>query len=252
MSRAGRKGTVTPGFLDPGHWSACFGLSYTDLILRDTMTSQRIVREGGGHLRVLCQSGGIPAARNDVVKRFLDATNSEYLWFIDTDMGFEANTVDRLVATAETTDARVVGGLAFALQRRAPVKGSMYGEKFGIKPTLYSYHEIDGEQGFRPIPNYERDSLVQVDATGAACLLIGRDVLEEVRRKYGDTWFDPVTLPHGNKGEPRTFSEDLSFCFRLMACDIPVFVNTSIKTTHEKGGLFLDEPTYDRFGGKNQ
>ena len=250
MSRV--KGSVTPGFLDPGKWSACFGLSYTDLILRDTLTSQRIVREGGGHLRTLAGSGGIPGARNEIAQRFLETMNSEYLWFIDTDMGFAPNTVDRLVSTAESSDLAVVGGLAFALQRKPPTAETLNGEHFGIKPTIYEYREIGGEQGFRPVPNYERNALVQADATGAACLLIRHDALEEVQRKYGDTWFDPITLPHADRGKPRTFSEDLSFCLRLMACDIPLHVNTSIKTTHEKGGIFLDEATYDRFGGKSQ
>jgi hypothetical protein len=32
---------------------------------------------------------------------------------------------------------------------------------------------------------------------------------------------------------------------RLAALDIPVHVNTAVKTTHDKGGIFLDEETFD-------
>lgn len=167
---------------------------------------------------------------------------------IDTDMGFAADTVDRLVEAAESKrECSVVGGLAFALKRKPPTGDLLYGEHFNIVPTVYDYFNTDDEQGFLPRANYERNKMLEVSGTGAACLLVRFDALEEVRRKYGDTWFDPITIPHGDHGKPRTFGEDLSFSMRLIACGIPLYVHTGIKTTHEKGGIFLDEATYDRF-----
>ncbi len=242
-------GSVVPAFLDPGRWSACFGMSYTDLLVRDTMLSQRIIRPGGKHLRYLTQSGGIVGNRNNSVKDFLDSTDGEYLFLIDTDMGFAADTVDRLVEAADKTrEVVAVGGLAFALKRKPPTGADMlYGEHFNIVPTVYDFFDTGEEQGFRPRLNYKRDSLLEVSGTGAAVLLLHFSALEEVRRKYGDTWFDPITLEHGDKGKPRTFGEDLSFSMRLIACGIPLHVHTGVKTTHEKGGIFLDEATYDRF-----
>ncbi len=248
MTREFVPGTVVPAFLDPGSWSACFGLSYTDLLIRDVMTSRRIIREGGKHLRYFTQSGGIVGSRNNSARDFLDRTDGEYLWLIDTDMGFAADTVDRLVESAERTrEVKVIVGLAFALKRAKPTGDMLYGEHFNVIPTLYDFQESDGETGFMPTMDYPRNEVVQVSGTGAACLLIHFSALEEVRRKYGDTYFDQITLPHGDRGKPRTFGEDLSFCMRLIACGIPVFVDTSVKTTHEKGGIYLDEPTYDRF-----
>jgi hypothetical protein len=241
-------GTVIPAFLDPGKWSACFGMSYTDLLVRDTIQSQRIIRPGGKHLRYLTQSGGISGSRNRAAKDFLDSTDAEFLWMIDTDMGFAADVVDRMVGVIDgTREIEVLGALAFALKRDAPSGDMLYGEHFKIVPTVYGFYEVDGESGFKPDLDYARDSVVEVTGTGAACLMVRASALEEVRRKYGDTWFDPITLPHGDKGNPRTFSEDLSFCLRLIATGIPLHVDTSIKTTHEKGGIFLDESTYDRF-----
>lgn len=241
------EGTVVVGFLDPGQWSACFGLSYRDLCLYDALSSQRIVRQGGRELRAVTGAGGIPTNRNRMARDFLDNTDGEWLFTVDTDMGFASDTVDRLVKSADPELRPVMGGLCFACLRKKPPEGhTLYAERFLIQPTVYEYVEIDGEVGFRPILDYPRDQVVKVAGTGAACLLIHRGALEKVRARYGDAWFDPITHPTGLKGKPRTFSEDLSFCVRLQAVDLPVHVDTSVHTTHEKGALYLDEDTYDQ------
>ena len=239
-------GSVVVGFLDDGHWSACFGLSYLELTLHDALVSQRIVREGGTYLRKVCGTAGVPAGRNEVVANFLDHTDGEWLFFVDTDMGFAADTVDRLVSAADPDSRPVMGGLCFAQRRTKPAP--FHAERFGIIPTVYSYVELEDEVGFRPLPDYGRDQVVQVAGTGAACLLIHRTVLEQVRLKCGDAWFDPAVHPTGDRGKPRTFSEDLSFCVRCAALGIPIHVDTRVKTCHEKGGIFLDEEAYDAQG----
>jgi hypothetical protein len=237
-------GSVIPGFLDGGHWSACFGLSYLELTLYDLAHAQRIIREGGIYLRKVAGTAGISDGRNEVAQRFLDETDGEWLWFIDTDMGFAADTVDRLVAAADPAERPVVGGLCFA-QRRIE-KRPFHGNRFGIIPTIYDYVELDDEVGFAPREAYAVDEVVVASGTGAACLLIHRSALETVRERCGDAWFDPMKHPTGLHGKPRTFSEDLSFCVRLASVGIPVHVDTSVRTVHEKGGIYLDEDAYNR------
>lgn len=239
-----KRGSVVVGYLDDGQWSACFGLSYRDLCLYDVMSSRRIVREGGRELRQLCGTGGISEGRNEVARSFLDQTDGEWLWFVDTDMGFAQDTVDRLVRSADQYKRPVMGGLAFA-QRRTGT-GESYAPTFAIVPTCYAYAELEDELGFIPMPDYGRDDIIQVAGTGAACLLIHRRVLEKIRATYGDAWFDPITHPTGLKGGRRVFSEDLSFCVRCQAIDIPVHVDTRVKTSHEKGGIYLTEEAFDR------
>jgi hypothetical protein len=92
--------------------------------------------------------------------------------------------------------------------------------------------------------DYPRNQLVEVDATGAACILIHRRPLETVRATYGDCWFDPLKVPNPNGEGSTEFGEDMSFCLRLKACDVPMFVDTSVQTTHDKGGVFYDEESY--------
>jgi len=237
-------GSVAVGFLHPGEWSACFGLSLVELYLVDaTIGSHRLVRQ----LPKFCAAGGVVAARNEVAEKFLDATDCEWLWMIDSDMGFGPTTVDELIAAADPDTRPVVGGLCFALRRDRP--GVFHGEKYVIVPSAYRWIETGGEVGFQSILDLPSDeTLMEVSATGAACMLVHRNALDAVRKKYGDHWFDPVTHPTG----PTTFSEDLSFCVRLAAVDIPVFVHTGVGTTHDKGGIFLDREAFDTQAGISQ
>lgn len=243
INRERKEGAVAVGFLDGGHWSACFGLSYRDLCLYDAASSQRVVRENGNELRNLAGSGTIPQARNRVARVFLESTDAEWLWFVDTDMGFAPDTVDRLVKSADPALRPVVGGLAFACLRQPG--GPFYGERFVIQPTLYAYVDKGDEVGFQSIRDYPRDQVVQVGGTGSACILIHWTVLDQMLDRFGPSWYDPIVHPSGLKGQPRTFSEDLSFCVRLAAMDIPLHVDTSVQTTHEKGAIYLDQEMYD-------
>ncbi len=235
-------GTVVVGYCDAGRWSACFGLSYRDLLLHDVLHSNRIIREGGLELRKMVGAMGVAAGRNEIARLFLDNTNGEWLFFVDTDMGFEPTIVEQLINSAGT-DRPVMGALTFAIKRRARALG--HGERFGIQPVLYQYVEREDEVGFAPILKYPRNAVMPVAGTGAAALLIHRRVLEAVREAYGDAWFDLTVHPTGDRGKPRTFSEDLSFCLRVQAAGFPVHVDTAIHTVHEKGGIFLDEYAYD-------
>lgn len=236
------------GYLDDGTWSACFGRSYRDLCMMDLISGKgRIIREGGLELRKVAGTGGIVDGRNDVVERFLDCSDGEWLFMVDTDMGFGPDTVEQLIASADPVQRPVVGALAFALRRQGRPR-DYDAENYSIIPTLYSYAELDNEVGFLPIMDYPRGQLVQVAATGAACLLIHRTVLHRIREKHGEgVWFDQIIHPTGDRGKRRRFSEDLSFCVRVQELGFKVFVDTAVRTCHEKGGVFLDEHMYDQY-----
>lgn len=216
--------TVALGYMDPGKWSAVFGMSLCDLYLYD-----RIVG-GNSHIdteyRVQAGAGGLADGRNHIAEQFMDS-DSEWLFMIDSDMGFASDTVERLLSSAHPEHRPVLGGLCFQLYDKDQ-RASFNGKRYGIMPTLY---ESMGE-GYRHIPDYKRDSVMRVDATGGACLLIHRGALSAI----ADNWF--TELPG--------YSEDLSFMQRCDAQGIPVHVDTSVKTTHDKGALFLDEELYDQ------
>lgn len=234
---------MSVGYLHPGHYSACFAESLTGLLFHDLAGEQRIVSHPHGKMGKECGTGGIVAGRNKLAQTFLDESAAEWLLMVDSDMGFADDTVERLIKHADPYTRPVLGGLCFA--HKTDGRSSFYGIRYRATPTLYEFVETDDAVGFRPMFDYPRDEVVPVAATGAALVLIHRRALAAVRDRYGDVWFDPITHPTG----PTTFSEDLSFCVRVAGCDMPLFVHTGVKTTHDKGGVFLDEDHYDRQEG---
>jgi hypothetical protein len=175
--------------------------------------------------------------RNMAVKHFLDNTDCEWLFFVDTDMGFEADAIERLLLAADPAERPVVGGLCFALKHMGPDgKGG-----FVVRPlpTLFMWGRTQ-EQGFGFVNRfrYPPETMVQVAGTGAAFLIIHRSILEEIRKNEGDRWFDFVAY-----GDGAQVSEDLSFCYRIAQLQRPIFVHTGIKITHQKG-FWLSEADY--------
>jgi hypothetical protein len=234
-------GLVSVGYLHPGDVSHCFMQSLRDVLMHDVTSDEpRIVTHRFGEMSKQCGAAGIADGRNFLVKTFLDESEAEWLWMVDADMGFAANTVERLVAAADPLERPVVGGLAFAC--KSDGMGPFGAGRFRPQPTLYDFVETGDKVGFLARMDYERDALVKVAGTGGACLLMHRSALELLRGRFGDVWFDPIRHPSGT-----VFSEDLSFCVRLAACDVPLFVDTRVKTTHDKGAVFFDEDTFDMF-----
>lgn len=161
-------------------------------------------------------------ARNEIVERFL-ATDAEWLLQIDTDMKWAPQDVLDLLKTADRRHRPVVGALCFKLQGMNEDYGAI------LIPTLYRKDE-HGET--RPVLTYK--GVERVDATGAAFLLIHRDVLT----KMGGNWFS-------HHPEQETASEDWAFSLRLRDAGFPLHVDTRIRIGHEKAVVF-GEPEYRR------
>lgn len=238
-----KPGTVIPAVIDGGEWAACFGLSWTDMMLRDQASSNRIIGGSNQYLREMAGTMGVAAARNKIADYFLKS-DAEWLFMVDSDMGFSGDTVDRMIASAEGNNVGILGALCFAQKLDTDLKqGELYSARFRIQPTIYRYVEVEktGERGFQAINKYFRNAYQPVAATGAACLLVHRRALLAI----GPEPFMPIAdATGGGNGTPRTFSEDLSFCIRANAVGVEMGVDTSIKTTHYKGGIFLDETTF--------
>jgi hypothetical protein len=177
--------------------------------------------------------------RNMAVANFLDKTEAEWFFFVDTDMGFEADALERLVLAADPLRRPVVGGLCFAMKHMG--SDGRGGFKVMPVPTLFMFAKNEEQGvGFANRFIYPPDTLVQVAGTGGAFLLLHRSVLENMRAKYGDVWFNFVQY-----GDGAQVSEDLSFCWRLAEMQVPVFVHTGIKVTHHKE-LWLSEDDYSQ------
>lgn len=218
---------VTVAYVHQHEVSYSWHSSMVALIGHDLAHTQRVMR--GGWLGIRYGTGGLPAARDLAVQQFLDGPQADWLWWVDTDMGFAPDTVDQLVASADPTERPIMGALCFAWKEHT--LDGMGGFRCMAAPTVYDWGRLEsGEEGFAPRAGYERDSVVRAAGTGSACILIHRSVFEKIRDQFGACWYQPV--PNPTTGVP--VSEDLAFCMRAGAAGIPVHVNTAVKTTHHK------------------
>jgi GT2 family glycosyltransferase len=220
-------GRVQIAYLHKHEVSHSWHESMMRLVGWDAGNHGRVV-DTAGPFMISSDASGLATARNTGCQRFLDETDHEWLWFIDTDMGFLPDTIDRLVDAADPIERPVVGGLCFSLQEVA--YDGYGGRRVTPVPTLFvPARTAEGVVGFTTRWQYPENTMLQVAGTGAACLLIHRTVLEKLRAQFGDSWFDRVRYEDGV-----LISEDLSFCARLMQQGIPLFVHTGVKTTHHK------------------
>lgn len=206
--------------------------SFYDSMRRLTAYDMRGTRRmvNGGELGVRYGTGGIADARNKAVAAFLASPHPWLLW-IDTDMGFGAETVDMLVDSSDPDTRPIMGALCFISKEMAA--DGMGGRITFPVPTVFDWREnVDGTWGFLPRRNYERDAVIECDATGSACILIHRSVFETLEAE----WYTPI-------GDT---SEDLSFCKRATAAGFPIHINTAVRTSHFKP-MWLSEMHYDLY-----
>lgn len=226
-------GDVTLAYLHPDVVSANFHKSLVDLVVWDFGHAQRL----DSYQAMRCASGGLVKGRNTVAASFLDDTDTEWLFWLDSDMGFAPNTLDALLAVAEGADLPIVGGLCFAWKEVE--LDQLGGFRCVPRPTIFDYVTTDdGVRRFAGRTTYEAGTLTRCAGTGSACILIRRDVMSAIRAEYGDTWY--TRLP-GSDGEP--LGEDISFCVRAQALDFPIHVHTGIHTNHHKS-VWVSELDY--------
>ena len=211
---------------------ASFQQCWLDMIGHDLASRQLFAQ--GNWLSQRCGTDGLEGARNNVVREFL-RTGCEWLFFVDTDMGFASDTVDKLYDAADAVSRPIVGGLCFAMRNDA-VDG--YGG-FQTRPvtTIYDAGRNDKGFGFVPRMDYQRDAVVQCSATGSACVLIHRSVFVKIAAHFAPEqwWYDKIHLKPGDLDEGATVcAEDLSFCMRAHEVGCPTFVHTGVRTTHMK------------------
>lgn len=222
-------------YLHPNKLSASFHKSLWSLREYDAQNDRRI----GGWGSVRSSGYGLPEARNEVINGFL-TTEAEWLWFVDADMGFQPDVLDRLLAAADKNERPVVSGLCFAYKEQG------YDLYQGIRarpmPTLYAWENGN----YKGWAHYPVNSLVKTASTGFAMVVIHRTVLERIRDEYGPNWCDRIPKPK-EKISDGPLGEDMSFFTRAGALEIPVHVHTGIRTSHHKEIFVQEEDFWQSF-----
>ncbi len=229
-------GQVQIAYLHPHVVSHSFHESMIRTLVWDGMKPNPVLSPEGPYM-ISCPSGALTESRNQGMTQWLDDGDAEWLLWVDSDMGWEPDAVDMLLAAADPTERPVVGGLCFSAREMA--NDGLGGRRIMPAPVMYiPARDENGNVGFTTRWHWPRDSVVQVAGTGAAFLLIHRSVAEMIRAGLGDTWFDRV-----RQGDGRWVSEDLSFCWRLSKLEVPLFVHTGVKISHHKM-VWLSEDDY--------
>lgn len=227
------KGNITVAWLDNGEVTSDFAVSICDTfrVHSDRITGRVIVRSGGA----------ITRGRNASIDQFLTQSNDEWVLLVDSDMSWTTDALSVLIEHAHSKKVPVIGGLCFAQS------GMRAGSFQTLIPTIYN----KVEKGYMPLWEYPDNALVECDGTGAAFLLVHRDVLLKIQADTGLgrwSWF------HEGPTEDLSnwLSEDLTFCNLIKASGFPIYVHTGAKIGHVKGiDYVLDEAMYRMFQGKS-
>lgn len=217
-----------------------FFSSWTQLLGYDMGHNARVWQ--GGFIDMKCGTDGLVECRNQAVEQFLAERKAEWFFWIDTDMGFAPDTIDRLLEAANPVERPIVGALCFANIEKT--QDGMGGWNTLATPTIFDWAQDGDAEGFAVRWDYQANTVVRCHGTGSAAILIHRSVFvkmlaaREADPKFGG-WYDRRRNPTTGQ----LISEDLSFCIRAQALEIPVHVHTGVPTTHAKP-IWLGEQTY--------
>lgn len=233
--RAKARTRVVIGFIHPGEVAGDF----MDSVCRTLMAESRpdgLTGPGGGYI-ALRSGPRIAEARSQVVETFLTNeayVDAEWLFMVDSDMVFDPLALRRLLDVADPVERPIVGGLCFA--------GS---SPEGCYPTLYALRPDDEKRWeIEKVTEWPEGELVKVGATGAAALLVHRNVLTTMYRAFeflpnGQRNNYPWFVEGHSDAHGRPMGEDIAFCIRAQGLGFPIHVHTGIEFGHRKS-VILD------------
>lgn len=145
-------------------------------------------------------------AREILLKEFLKG-KAEYAFIVDADMLYPHRVLPRLLAH----DKKMITGLYFSR-----------GDPKRAYPVIFENEPLDKWPKTRYF-NYPDNSLIEVGACGHGCLLIHRDVLEDM---------DPPYSQLGPFQDRPLVGSDLRLCLRARELGYKIWCDTSIKLGH--------------------
>jgi hypothetical protein len=182
----------------------------------------------------------VTRGRNTIVAAFLDLPAETHLMFIDADIGFSVQQLQRML----NFDQDVVAGM-YPLKAidydNAAFQRAAAGEPLQTAQLRYVGTPLSGED------RETRDGFVTAEYAGAGFLLIKRRVLEQMAAKYPETHYktahnSAVNNPSSNLFalfdcviDPATghyLSEDYAFCKRWRDLGGAIWLDSRSKLTH--------------------
>ena len=187
-----------------GYFKLGIGFPLTDEKVYSSFTFSWTLMEKPDFTLFLPQfPGPIEKIRNNIVVQAL-REDCTHLLMMDTDQNYPNDTIPKLLSHKKD----VVAG--YVHRRYPPFDPIMY------RGVIGDYHHVPDDECFS-------GKLVEVDATGAACMLFNTDVFLDIPYP----WFEHYVLEDG-----RVVGEDIDFCSKMQDAKYDVFVDTSIEIGH--------------------
>ena len=145
------------------------------------------------------------------------AEGQDFVLWIDSDMAFKPDLLERLMADMEGRD--IVAPLFF--MRNPPYEPVMYSKlRKGLTPA---------ENEHEKLIDYPENEMFTVEGVGFGCVLMRTKVLKDVADRYHEL-FAPIP----------GYGEDLSFCIRARGCGYDIWIDPTVEVGH-KGSIIVDK-----------
>lgn len=165
----------------------------------------------------------IYTSRNDLARMAIQI-EADYVFWLDSDMVFEPDTLVRMMDTLKKNDLDILTGLYF---RRVPPYSPVLFDRLDIEDEVCKWSE------FKDLP----DSLFEVGGCGFGCVLMKTDVFFDVQTKFGNMF-----APIANNGE------DIAFCWRARQCGYKIICDPTVLCGHV-GYSTVDDKFFRAFKG---
>lgn len=210
--------TINPGVLD---------CSYVESLLAITSEHNKSTRPSAV---ILKRSGAlIQLTRTEVTNEvYSNMEDIEWVFWIDADIQFPSDVIDRLYAVH--------------LESGAPLVGGMYIHPMPdrFKPSVFYYKTTDGHRSMDALTQEEVNSMISqghrwiyADGVGTGCMMVHRSVLQRMAEAAAaardiEPWFTVRAFAGV------MFGEDLAFCHRARELGFKIAVHLDLELGHVK------------------
>lgn len=179
-----------------------------------------------GECSVAFQIGSLVyESRNELAKKAIKS-GADYVLWLDSDMIFNPDTMERLMKHMED-------GLDF-------VSGLYFRRVSPFTPVIFEHLNItdDDHAEWINFDKYPRNSLFEIEGCGFGCVLMRTQMLLDVMAENDGKCFNPLAA----------LGEDLAFCMRARESGYKLYCDSSIQCGHY-AHLLITEAFYDSIGG---
>lgn len=162
-----------------------------------------------GECQIAFQMGSLVYTSRNELAKFAIKNEFDYVFWLDSDMVFDDDILERMMKTMQDNDLDFLTGLYF--RRTMPYTPVLFNE-LTLKTVGWKFSD------FEELPEH---GLFEVGGCGFGCVLMSTDVLISVQSKHRQM-FNPL-----NNG-----GEDVSFCWLARDCGYKIMCDPEITPGH--------------------